>query len=243
MTLRGKLFGVGVGPGDPELMTLKAARVLATAPVTAFFSKRGKTGHARSIANDFLNPKTNEIRLHYPFTTEMDLKDPRYQTEMIRFYDVCAEQLESQLLDGKDVAVLCEGDPFFYGSFMYIFDRLRSSFVVEVIPGVTGMSACWTRAMQPITHGDDVLVVLPATLPEEALVERLIGADAAVFMKVGRNLAKIRSALIRSGLLDRAFCIEQGSMPNERISRMIDKTDDDAGYFTIVLVPGRQRQR
>jgi len=224
-------------------MTVKAARVIAASPVVAFFAKRGRTGHARTIAADHIGGSAEELRFEYPFTTEVALDDPRYRAEIVAFYDACAAALAERLAAGRDAVLLCEGDPFFYGSSMYIFDRLRPSFRSEVIPGVSAMSGCWTCAGTPIAHGDDVLTVLPGTLDEEGLTARLRGADAAVIMKIGRNLPKIRAALARAGLAERAIYVERGTMAGERILPVTELDDRPAPYFSIVLVPGRQRAR
>lgn len=240
---RGALRVVGVGPGDPELMTLKAARILASADVVAFFAKQGRPGNARRIVEGALNPAAEQLRLEYPFTTEVPLEDPRYLIEMGEFYERCAAQLAERLDRGCEVALLSEGDPFFYGSSMYLFDRLARDYPNEVVPGVTGMSGCWARAKLPICHGDDVLCVLPGTLGEATLTERLKEADAAVIMKVGRNLPKIRRALEAAGLLARAVFVERGAMDGERITPLAELGDDKAPYFSLILVPGRQRAR
>jgi precorrin-2/cobalt-factor-2 C20-methyltransferase len=239
----GRFRIVGVGPGDPELMTLKAARLIAAAPVVAFFAKRGRPGHARSIAAECIAATAEELRLDYPFTTEMSVDDPRYATEMAAFYDECAGRMAQRLDRGLDVVLLCEGDPFFYGSSMVLFDRLGAAYAVEAIPGVSGMSGCWTRAAAPMLHGDDVLSVLPGTLPQATLSERLGGCDAAVIMKVGRNLPKVRAALDTAGLLGRAIYVERGTMAGEAIQPLATLHRDTAPYFSLVLVPGRQRPR
>ena len=241
--MTGTLFTVGLGPGDPELMTLKAARIVAAVPVIAFFAKRGRTGHARGIVEGRLHPEVEELRLEYPFTTEVALDDPRYAADIGSFYEASAARLAARLDAGQDVALLCEGDPFFYGSSMYLFDRLRGAYRSEVVPGVSGMSGCWTQARAPITHGDDVLTVLPGTLDEDRLAERLAGCDAAVIMKVGRNLPKIQAALARAGLAGRAIYVERGTMAGERILKLADVDGTAAPYFSMVLVPGRQRAR
>jgi precorrin-2/cobalt-factor-2 C20-methyltransferase len=237
------LHVVGVGPGDPELMTLKAARLIGSAPVIAFFSKHGRTGHARRVSAGHIAPGTPELHFEYPFTTEIEVQDPRYLADMGVFYEHCASRLETALATGLDVILLCEGDPFFYGSAMYLYDRLRSTWHTEITPGVTGMSGCWSRAGTPMTHGDDVLSVLPGTLDEDQLVTRLRASDAVVIMKLGRNLAKIRRALDRAGLIDRAFYVERGTMADEIIQPFADLDRDRVPYFAIVLVPGRQGAR
>jgi precorrin-2/cobalt-factor-2 C20-methyltransferase len=241
--MSGRLFVVGVGPGDPELMTLKAARVLGAASTVAFFAKAGRRGHARAIADGHLPAGVEELRFDYPFTTEVSLSDPRYLAEMGAFYEACAARLSDRLDRGGDTALVCEGDPFFYGSAMYLHDRLAGRHPIEVIPGVTGMSGCWARAGAPMTHGDDVLSVLPGTLDEDALTDRLLRCDAAVIMKVGSNLAKIGRALARAGLVDRAVYVERGAMAGERIAPFADLDETPAPYFSLVLVPGRRGAR
>jgi len=241
--MTGALRVVGVGPGDPELMTLKAARILACADVVAFFAKQGRPGHARRIVEGALNPDAEQLRLEYPFTTEVALDDPRYLAEIGAFYERCANLLADRLDRGRDVALLSEGDPFFYGSSMALFDRLASQYASEIVPGVTGMSGCWARAKLPICHGDDVLRVLPGTLDEPTLTAQLRSADAAVIMKVGRHLPKIRRALEAAGLLARAVFVERGTMPGERITPLPEVEEEKATYFSLVLVPGRQRAR
>jgi precorrin-2/cobalt-factor-2 C20-methyltransferase len=241
MAERGILYGVGVGPGDPELMTLKAARILKSASVVAYFAKKGAAGHARRAVNGQLNEQAELMRLDYPFTTELAESDPRYRGALVAFYDESARLLASRLDRGLDVAVLCAGDPFFYGSYAHLHERLAGRYACEVVPGVTAMSGCWTRASMPMICGDEMLTVLSGTMDEGRLAERLAASDAAVIMKVGRNLAKIRAALAATGLLDRAVYVERGTLPEERILKLADKIDDDAAYFGVVLVPGARR--
>jgi len=241
MSARGTLYGVGVGPGDPELMSLKAARILKSAPVIAFFAKKGNPGNARRAVNGHLNPDAELIRLDYPFTTEIAETDPRYREALIAFYDESAAMLVARLDQGHDVAVLCAGDPLFYGSYAHLHERLADSHRCEVIPGITAMAGCWASAGSPMTCGDEMLAVLSGTMDADRLAERLAACDAAVIMKVGRNLTKIRAALARAGLLDRAIYVERGTMPEERIVKLAEKPDDDAAYFGIVLVPGARR--
>ena len=150
-----------------------------------------------------IDPNAEQLRLEYPYTTEVALNDPDYAAGIERFYDECAGRLAARLETGKNVALLCEGDPFFYGSSMYLFDRLRGAYRSEVVAGVAGMSGCWAAAGLPIVHGDDVLAILPGTLDEPFLTARLQACDAAVIMKVGRNLAKIRTALRHVGMIER----------------------------------------
>jgi len=237
MSAFGTLYGLGVGPGDPELMTVKAARILQSVPVVAFFAKEGELGHARRVAGHYLNSEQQELRFNYPYTVEISKRSEAYRTAMDSFYDEASDGIAAVLDDGHDVALLCEGDPLFYGSFMYPYDRLSGRYPTEVIPGVTAMTACWNRSGVPMTRGDDCLTVIPGTLEEGELLRWLQSSDAAVFMKVGRHLPKIRRALEAAGLLERAIYVERGSMDDETIVRLSEKPDDDAPYFSIVLVP------
>ena len=241
-TLPGTLHGIGLGPGDPDLLTVKAVRTLETAPVVAYFAKAGRCGYARGIAARWMPQKCVELPLHYPVTTEIRFDDPRYIDQLASFYAQAADRLAAHLEAGRDVALLCEGDPFFYGSFMHLYMRLRGRFACKVVPGVTGMSGCWTATGEPITWGDDILTVLPATLPATILRDRLQTADAIVLMKLGQNLPKARAALVATGLAERAIYVERGTMANEVVMPLLEKTDDDAPYFAVILVPGHGRR-
>jgi precorrin-2/cobalt-factor-2 C20-methyltransferase len=221
---------------------VKAVRTIEAAPVIAYFAKKGRRGHARTIADRWIAPGCEELPLLYPVTTEIHFGDPAYVDQLRAFYDESAERIGAHLAAGRDVALLCEGDPMFYGSFMHLYVRLRGRYDVCVCPGVTGMSGCWTAAGEPITWGDDVLTVLPGTLPQDVLAARLAETDAAVIMKLGHNFPKVRAALAQAGLAERAVYVERGTMEGERIMRLADKSDDEAPYFSIILVPGRGRR-
>jgi precorrin-2/cobalt-factor-2 C20-methyltransferase len=224
-------------------MTIRALKVLQGADKLVHFSKRGKRGNARTMVDTVIAPDpVREIALVYPVTTEVAADHPAYAAAIGPFYEQAAHDLAAELEAGRKVAVLCEGDPFFYGSFMHLWRRLAPRFETEVVPGITGMSGCWTRAGVPITWGDDVLTICPATLSPEALLRRLEGTDAAVIMKLGRHLPKVREVLKQAGLHDRAVYVERGTMPDEFICPLPDKTDDDAPYFAMILVPGQGRR-
>jgi precorrin-2/cobalt-factor-2 C20-methyltransferase len=233
-----RLIGIGVGPGDPELLTLKALRALREADIVAHFAKAGNASNARAIAASHLKPGVTELALCYPVTTEIAKDVPAYCCRIGEFFDDCAAAVAAHLDARRSVAVICEGDPLFYGSYMHLHVRLSPRYPTEVIAGVTGMSGCWSAIGSPIAQGDDVFTVLPGTLPEAELVRRLADADAAVVMKLGRNLAKVRRALDRAGRLGRAFYVERGTMAGALAMRLADKADDCAPYFAIVLVPG-----
>lgn len=239
--MSGTLYGLGLGPGDPELLTLKAARILAAVPVVAYFAARGRGGVARGILEGLIPAGTRELRLEYPVTTEIPLADPRYGETLGCFYAEAAARVEGELRAGRDVALACEGDPLFYGSYMHLHRRLEGRVPIEVVPGVTGMSGCWSRAGLPMTYGDDVLTVLPGTLEEAALQERVARCDALVVMKLGRNLPKVRRVLAAAGLLERAVYVERGTSPAEKRCPLAERGDAPAPYFSMILVPGRGR--
>ena len=236
--MSGRLIGVGVGPGDPELMTFKAARALAEADVVAHFAKAGNASNARRIVNGHLREGVQELALLYPVTTELPRNCEGYSKAIGDFYDSSAAVVARHLDAGRTVAVLSEGDPLFYGSYMHLHVRLAPRYRAEIVPGVTAMSGCWSLAGTPIAQGDDVFVVLPATLSEAELERRFADADAAVVMKLGRNLEKVRRVLTRTGRLSRAIYVERGTTADAVTMRLEDKRDDDAPYFSVILVPG-----
>jgi precorrin-2/cobalt-factor-2 C20-methyltransferase len=235
----GLLLGVGVGPGDPELLTLKAVRALENADVVAHFAKAGNPSNARATAARYLRTATRELPLLYPVTTEHPTGDAAYRCAIEQFFNDSAAAIAGLLEAGQVVAVLSEGDPLFFGSYMHIHVRLMNRFHTEVIPGVTSMSGCWSAAGLPIVQGDDVLTVLPGTLPEPELVRRLRLNEPTVVMKLGRNLPKVRRSLIESNRLDKAIYVERGTMQDERMMPLAEKSDDSAPYFAIVLVTNR----
>jgi precorrin-2/cobalt-factor-2 C20-methyltransferase len=238
----GRLYGVGVGPGDPDLLTVKAAKVIAAAPVVAFFAKAGRRGNARGIVDGWLKPSHVELPLFYPMTTESHFDDPPYRAALNDFYRKSAAAITMHLEVGRDVALLAEGDPLFYGSFMHLFVRLRERFAVTIVPGVSSICGAWGAAAEAMTWGDDCLMVLPATLPLEELARRLAVADAAVIMKIGRNFARAREALAMAGMSERAIYVERATMDGEAVMPLEQKTDGPTPYFSLILVPGRGRR-
>lgn len=235
----GKMYGVGTGPGDPELLTLKAVKALNNADVLAFFSKRGSRGNGRTIVEAHVQADILELPLVYPVTVEEDKDSESYKRAIDGFFDQSAAEIAVHLQAGRNVAVLSEGDPLFYGSYMHLHLRLAPHYQAEVIPGVTAMSGCWSLAGLPLVQGDDILSVLPGTLPEDALTARLAGTDGAVIMKVGRNLPKIRRALAATGKLEGAIYVERGTMPTGHAIPLSERDETaPAPYFSLVLVPG-----
>ncbi|MGR3660040.1 MAG: precorrin-2 C(20)-methyltransferase [Paracoccaceae bacterium] len=225
--MSGILYGVGVGPGEPELMTLKAVRLIEGAAVLAYPALAGGESLARSIAAAFIPAGVREIVIDVPMTIE---RGPAQAA-----YDVAAAEIAAVLEAGEDVVCLCEGDPFFYGSFMYLFARLSERFEVEVVPGVTSMTACAGLAGRPLVARNEVLTVLPGPLPEDELRERMRGADTVVLMKVGRHLAKLRRVLAAEGLLERAVYVERATLAGE-VRLPLAEAPDVAPYFSMILV-------
>lgn len=233
-----RLYGVGVGPGDPELMTVKAIRTIAACPVVAYFCKRGTKGHARRIAGDAITAEHEELPMVYPVTVELPPDHPDYGRQIEAFFDESAERIAGHLAAGRSVAALNEGDPFFYGSFMHLFLRLSTRFPTEVIPGVTSMVCSASLLPRPLMLRDDVLSVIPGTLDEEALIRVLTATDAAVVMKLGQNLPKVRRAIQAAGLADRAWYVERASMDDQRFMPFNEAPESGAPYFSQIVIPG-----
>jgi precorrin-2 C20-methyltransferase/precorrin-3B C17-methyltransferase len=238
-TAGGRLYGVGVGPGDPDLVTLKAARIIATADVVAYPVARRATGRgvARTIAGPHLPDGVIEVALTYPITIEASDHLGGYEAAIAEFYDASAAELAAHLDAGRDVVVLCEGDPFFYGSYMYLHDRLAHRYATEVVPGVTSFSAAAATAGTPLVKRDDVLTILPGTLPPDVLAARLRSADAAVIMKLGRTFTAVREAAEAAGVADRGVYVERASSAAERTSPLRAVAAEDVPYMSLVLVP------
>ena len=231
------VYGVGLGPGAPDLMTVRADRLVRGAARVAFFRKAGRPGQARTIVDGMLREDAVELPMEYPVTTEIPVSDPRYNALLREFYEDWADRLAEA---GEDTVVLCEGDPFFYGSFMHLHSRLAGRVPVEVVPAVTGMSGGWTATGVPVTWGDDVLTVLMGTLPEEEIARRAEGTDALVVMKIGRNLAKVKRALGAAGRLGEAWLVERATMAGEKVCMLTEA--EAAPYFSLAVVHGHGRR-
>ncbi|MDG1118393.1 MAG: precorrin-2 C(20)-methyltransferase [Flavimaricola sp.] len=225
--MTGRLYGVGLGPGAPDLMTLRAARLIEGASVIAYPTLAGGESFARSIAADLIPAGAEEIVLDVPMTLE---RAPAQAA-----YDDGAARIAAALDAGKDVVCLCEGDPFFYGSFMYLFARLSERFEVEVVPGVTSVTACAARAGMPLVARNERLTILPGPLPEAELTARIAGAESLAILKVGRHLPKLRDVIGRLGLMDRAVYVERATLPNEVILPLA-KAPEAAPYFSMILI-------
>lgn len=233
----GTLWGVGLGPGDPELMTVKAARVIGEADVIAYHSARHRRSIARSVAEPYLREGQLEEALVYPVTTETTDHPGGYEGAIADFYELSAKRLAEHLDAGRDVVLLCEGDPFFYGSYMYMHERLADRYTARVIPGVTSVSAASAVLGRPLVQRDEVLTLLPGTLPAPELARRLADTEAAAVLKLGRTFGSVREALAESGKLDEAFYVERATWGAQRVEPFADVDPESVPYFSLAVVP------
>ncbi|MFI1920416.1 precorrin-3B C(17)-methyltransferase [Nocardia sp. NPDC020380] len=236
--MSGKLWGVGLGPGDPELVTVKAARIIGAADVIAFHSARHGRSISRAIAEPYMREGQLEEHLVYPVTTETTDHPGGYQGAIDEFYEQAAAALAEHLSAGRTVALLAAGDPLFYSSFMHMHRRLADRFDTEIIPGVTSVSAASAALGTPLVEGEQVLTILPGTLPTEELTRRLRGTEAAAIMKLGRTYPGVRQALSDSGRLADAYYVERASSKKQRVLRAADVDEASVPYFAIAVVPG-----
>lgn len=228
----GKLYGLGIGPGDPELLTLKAHRILTSVPAIAYpISENGKA-LARSIVADFIRPQQIEIPLPLPFSTERSAQPD---------YDLAAATIATHLSTRQDVAVLCEGEPMLYGTFMYLCQRLSRRFPTEIVPGISSTLASAAILGLPIAYRNDVFSIIPATLDEVTLRDRLAVVDAAVIIKIGRHFTKVKTILAQLGLLERAHYIERATLPNQRIVAIADVDPAVVPYWALILIPSHSQ--
>jgi len=225
--MTGTLYGIGVGPGDPELMTLKAHRLISTARVVAYPAPDDGDSFARRIAAGTIPQEAEEIPMIVP------MRAARFPAQQV--YAEAAKRIANHLDAGTDVAVLCEGDPFFYGSFMYLFARLGARFAVEIVPGVSSLTACAAALKRPLTARNDVLTVLPGPLPDAELRSRIEAAEAIAIMKVGRHLPRIRALLETMDLTANAGYIERASLDAEYVSTLAE-APETAPYFSMILI-------
>ncbi|ANN19923.1 ATP-binding protein [Amycolatopsis orientalis] len=233
----GKLWGVGLGPGDPELMTVKAARLIGEADVIAYHSARHGRSIARSVAEPYLRDGQLEEKLVYPVTTETTDHPGGYEGAIADFYELSAKRLAEHLDAGRDVVVLCEGDPFFYGSYMYMHERLADRYEATVVPGVTSVSAASSVLGRPLVQRDEVLTILPGTLPAPELARRLADTQAAAVLKLGRTFGNVREALAEAGKLDDAFYVERATWQAQRVEPFADVDPESVPYFSLALLP------
>lgn len=238
----GIIYGVGLGPGAADLMSVRSDRLIRGAAHIAYFRKKGNPGQARQIVEGLLRADVVEWPMDYPVTTEIPLSDPRYNQLLAAFYQDWADRLSELASQQGEVIVLCEGDPFFYGSFMHLYERLRDRHKVDVVPGITGMSAAWTASGQPISWGDDKIAIVMGTSDEDELTASIEQADAIVVMKIGRHLGKIRRILTQAGHAERAVIVCYAASEKEEVIPLSDYPSDRLPYFSIILVHGRGRR-
>lgn len=239
MTAQGRLFGVGLGTGDPKLLTVRAVEVIAAVDVVAFHSARHGRSIARSIAAPYLRGDQIEEALVYPLTTEGTDHPGGYRGAMDDFYEDASARLAAHLDAGRDVAVLSEGDPLIYSSYQHMHRRLFRRYETEVVPGVSSISASVAALDRPLTEAEETLTVLPGTLPEEELAARLAGADSAVVLKLGRTFPAVRDALARAGRLEEAWYVERATMPGQRVAPLAEVDPDSVPYFSMAVLPSR----
>lgn len=236
----GTLWGVGLGPGDSELVTVKAARVIGDAEVIAYHCARHGNSIARAVAAPYLRDGQIEERLMYPVTTETTDHPGGYRGALDDFYEQSAQRLAAHLRAGRDVCLLAEGDPLFFSSYMHMHKRLAAEFPAEIVPGVTSVSAASAAVGIPLVEGDETLTVVPGTLPPDELIALFAGADAIAVLKLGRTFATVREALTRAGRLDEAWYVERASTAVQRVAPVGDVDPAQVPYFSMVVVPGRR---
>lgn len=236
--MTGRFYGVGLGPGDPELITLKAARLIRDADVVAYHAGVNKQSYARGIAADLIRDGVIEEELRYPITTGSTDHPGGYAGALADFYEESAARLAAHLDAGRTVVLLAEGDPLFYGSFMYMHDRLSERFPTEVVPGVPAFAAATAATSSPLVRQTDVLTVLPGTLPESELARRLADTDGAIIMKLGRTFPAVRRALSAAGRLEHALYVERASHPQERWCKVEDVDEASVPYLSLIVVNG-----
>ncbi|MFF8291499.1 precorrin-2 C(20)-methyltransferase [Streptomyces sp. NPDC016309] len=237
--MSGKLYGVGLGPGDPNLMTVAAVKAIAAADVIAYHCARHGRSIARSIAAEHIREDHVEERLMYPLTVETTDHPGGYRGALNDFYEEASARLAAHLDAGRTVAVLAEGDPLFYGSYQHMHKRLADRYDTEVIPGVTSVSASAARLGKPLCEAEEILTIIPGTLPEEELTARLAATDSAVVMKLGRTFPTVRRALERAGRLDDAHYVERATMAGERTGALADVDPGSVPYFSVAVLPSR----
>ncbi|MFB9247022.1 precorrin-2 C(20)-methyltransferase [Sphaerisporangium melleum] len=238
----GRLWGVGLGPGDPELVTLKAVRLIGAADVIAYHSARHGRSIARGVAEPYLRAGQIEEPLIYPVTTETTDHPGGYRGAIDEFYATCARRLAAHLDAGRDVVVLCEGDPLFYGSYMHLHKRLAHRYPAEVVPGVTSVSAASAALGRPLVEGEETLTVLPGTLPADVLADRLAAGGPAAVLKLGRTFGSVREALARSGRLAEAWYVERASTGRQRVAPLAEVDPAEVPYFSIAVLPSPAAQ-
>jgi len=233
---KGKIYGIGLGPGDPALITLKSANLIKSSDYIFFFKKKNSESRAFSIVKEIIKDNAFKIALEFPITTEIDSMRKEYKNIMKNFYEQCVIKIDNILKKSCDICLLCEGDPFFYGSFIHIFQRLKERFDIEIVPGVTGMSGAWSSSKIPLVSGNEILTIIMGTLDEAKLKVQIKKSDVLVIMKIGKNFKKIFKVLKEQNLLDKAYLISNATTKKEKIYKLNTINAEIVPYFSIILL-------
>jgi len=233
---KGKIYGIGLGPGDPALITLKSANLIKSSDYIFFFKKKNSESRAFSIVKEIIKDNAFKIALEFPITTEIDSMRKEYKNIMKNFYEQCVIKIDNILKKSFDICLLCEGDPFFYGSFIHIFQRLKERFDIEIVPGVTGMSGAWSSSKIPMVSGNEILTIIMGTLDEAKLKIQIKKSDVLVIMKIGKNFKKIFKVLKEQNLLDKAYLISNATTKKEKIYKLDTINAEIVPYFSIILL-------
>jgi len=227
--MNGLLYGVGLGPGSADLITIRASRLISTCQVLAYPKPDNCESFARSIAKDIIPPDITEIPIEIP------MQEGLFPAHSV--YDRVAVDISRHLDAGRDVVTICQGDPLFYGSFMYLFARLSKRHRVEIVPGVSSLTACAAAAGHPLCARHESLCIIPATLDHQDLYDRLAVAESCAIVKVGRHLPKVRSVLADLDLVSRSVLVTHATLPSEQVMALSDAPDNPP-YFSTILVAG-----
>ena len=233
---KGKIYGIGLGPGDPALITLKSANLIKSSDYIFFFKKKNSESRALSIVKEIIKDNAFKIALEFPITTEIDSMRKEYKNIMKDFYEQCVIKIDNILKKSCDICLLCEGDPFFYGSFIHIFQRLKERFDIEIVPGVTGMSGAWSSSKIPMVSGNEIMTIIMGTLDEAKLKIQINKSDVLVIMKIGKNFKKIFKVLKEQNLLDKAYLISNATTKKEKIYKLNTINTEIVPYFSIILL-------
>ncbi len=236
----GRLFGIGLGPGDPELITLKAFKLIQSASVVAYPTAKAGHGNALRTARPHIKPEQQLLPLVYPITAGPKADQPDYLDVMYQFYDDTAEQMATLMDQGHDIALLCAGDPFVYGSFMYWYKRLNERYETIIVPGISSIFAGAVAAQTPWVLRNDTVTVIPGTLPQDAIVQRLQQGDAIVIIKLGRTFSKVKQALEQAGKIDKAIYVERATMTNQKVMPVSQVTEEEVPYFSMIFIAGSE---
>lgn len=234
---KGRLFGLGVGPGDPELVTVKAVKCLEQSDVIAYPTATGTKSNAKASVAPYIKPTHQLLPLTYPVTAGPVADSAAYQPLLTRFYDETSEEIAKLLEAGKNVSIICAGDPFVFGSYMYWHARLSERFETLVVPGISSILAAPVQLGMPLCHREDIVSIIPATLSEEELVTQLKNCGSAVIMKLGRTFEKVARALEQAGIMENAYYVERATWEKERILKVRDVKPQDVTYFSVIVIP------